>query len=151
MDFLSPSSLSMLLPLSLSLPFFSMLQSPEASISLITESLHLNGRLCIVRTKGRAASEEVLDRGMDWAQRLGWVELQVQASLPEQRQLKEGLHSNCWGTFRDWGKRTCVQQLHSSATYCWTLNCKRTNWPLVELWIGVVTLSRCWKTEFDWT
>lgn len=47
-------------------PFFSILQSPEASISLITESLHLNGRLCIVRTKGRAASEEVLDRGMDW-------------------------------------------------------------------------------------
>lgn len=62
------SSLSMLL--SLSLPFC-ILQSPEASISLITESLHLNGRLCIVRTKGRAASEEVLDRGMDWAQRLG--------------------------------------------------------------------------------
>lgn len=83
-----PSSLSMLLPLP---PFFSALQSPEASISLITESLHLNGRLCIVRTKGRAASEEVRDRGMDWAQRLGWVELQVQASLPERRQLKEGL------------------------------------------------------------
>ena len=71
MDFLSLSlsSLSMLLPLAL--PFFSILQSPEASISLITESLHLNGRLCIVRTKGRAVSEEVLDRGMDWAQRLG--------------------------------------------------------------------------------
>lgn len=62
MDFLSLFSLP---------PFFSILQSPEASISLITESLHLNGRLCIVRTKGRAASEEVLDRGMDWAQRLG--------------------------------------------------------------------------------
>lgn len=44
-------------------PSFSISQSPEASISLITESLHLNGRLCIVRTKGRAASEEVLDRG----------------------------------------------------------------------------------------
>lgn len=112
MDFLSLSSLSMLL----SLPFFSILQSPEASISLITESFHLNGRLCIVRTKGRAASEEVLDRGMDWAQRLGWVELQVQASLPEPRQLKEGLHSKCSGTFRDWEKRTCVLQLHSSAT-----------------------------------
>lgn len=50
---------------------FSILQSPEASISLITDSLHLNGRLCIVRTKRQAASEEVLDRGMDWAQRLG--------------------------------------------------------------------------------
>lgn len=49
----------------------SILQSPEASISLITECLHLNGRLCIVRTKERAASKEVLDRGMDWAQRLG--------------------------------------------------------------------------------
>lgn len=52
---------------SLSLFFFSIRQSPEASISLITESFHLNGRLCIVRTKGRAATEEVLDRGMDWA------------------------------------------------------------------------------------
>lgn len=56
----------------LSLPvFFPILRSPEASISLITELPHLNGRLCIVRTKGQAASEEVLDRGMDWAQRLG--------------------------------------------------------------------------------
>lgn len=80
MDFLSLSLLSFYIALSLSLPFSSILQSPEASISLITESLHLNGRLCIVRTKGRVASEEVLDRGMDWAQRLGWVELQVQAS-----------------------------------------------------------------------
>ena len=71
-DFILSLSLSLSLFLSLSLPlFFSILQSPEASISLITESLHLNGRLCIVRTKGRAASEEVLDRGMDWAQRLG--------------------------------------------------------------------------------
>lgn len=53
-------------------PSFSISQSPGASISLITESLHLNGRLCIVRTKGRAASEEVLDRG-EWigARRLG--------------------------------------------------------------------------------
>lgn len=69
MDGFSPSPLCM----ALSFPpfFFSMPQSPEASISLITESFHLNGRLCIVRTKGRAASEEVLDRGMDWAQRLG--------------------------------------------------------------------------------
>jgi len=71
MDFLSLSLLSFYIALSLSLPFSSILQSPEASISLITETLHLNGRLCIVRTKGRVASEEVLDRGMDWAQRLG--------------------------------------------------------------------------------
>lgn len=56
----------------LSLPvFFPILRSPEASISLITELPYLNGRLCIVRTKGQAASEEVLDKGMDWAQRLG--------------------------------------------------------------------------------
>lgn len=66
MDGFSLSLSSLSLP-----PFFSIPQSPEASISLITESLLLNGRLCIVRTKGRAASEEVLDRGMDWAQRLG--------------------------------------------------------------------------------
>lgn len=92
MDFLS-------LPFYVALaPFFSILQSPEASISLITESLHLNGRLCIVRTKGRAASEEVLDRGMDWAQLLGWVEVQVQASL---RQHKGGLHSNGIGIWED--------------------------------------------------
>lgn len=71
MDFLSLSLPSFYVPLFLSPSLFSILQSPEASISLITESLHLNGRLCIVRTKGRAASEEVLDRGMDWAQRLG--------------------------------------------------------------------------------
>lgn len=115
MDGFSLSFHSMLLSL---YPFFSILQSPEASISLITESLHLNGRLCIVRTKGWAASEEVLDRGMDWARRLGWVDLQVQASLPELRQLKEGLHSKCCGTFRDWVKKTLRQQLHFTATYC---------------------------------
>lgn len=65
MDFLS------LFLLSPCLFFFPILRSPEASISLITELPYLNGRLCIVRTKGQAASEEVLDRGMDWAQRLG--------------------------------------------------------------------------------
>lgn len=69
MDGFSLSFLFLCCALSPSL--FSVLQSPEASISLITESFHLNGRLCIVRTKGQAASEEVLDRGMDWAQRLG--------------------------------------------------------------------------------
>lgn len=119
MDFLS--SLSMLLSLSPP-PFFSILQSPEASISLITESLHLNSRLCIVRTKGRAASEEVLDRGMDWAQRLGWVELQVQASLPEQRKLKEGLHSNFCGTFRDWEDLCAAAALQCNLLL--NLNCK---------------------------
>lgn len=132
----------MLLSLSLFLSLFSILQSPEASISLITESLHFNGRLCIVRTKGRAASEEVLDRGMDWAQRLGWVELQVQASLPEQRQLKEGLHSNCCGTFRDWEK--CA----AAALQCnllLNLNCKAEHQefdggltdPLYCLWLAL--------------
>lgn len=91
----------------LSLPlFFSIRQSPEASISLITEPFHLNGRLCIVRTKGRAASEEVLDRGMDWARRLGWVVLQVQASLP-----KKGVHSEGWGTFHTWERQTYLLQL----------------------------------------
>lgn len=56
--------------------------------------------VCVLsEQRGRAASEEVLDRGMDWAQRLGWVEVQVQASLAEQRQIKEGLHSKPRGPF----------------------------------------------------
>lgn len=108
MDFLSLLFFYLAPSLTPTLSFFSSLQSPGASISLITEFLHLNGRLCIVRTKGRAASEEVLDRGMDWAQRLGWVEVQVQASWAEQRQIKKGLHSDCCGTAVgcDWEQRT---------------------------------------------
>lgn len=106
------SSLSFYVALSFP-SLFSISQSPGASVSLITETFHVNGRLCIVRTKGQAASEEVLDRGMNWAQRLGWVELQVQASLPGQR-----LHSNLWGSFRDWEQgNTRTQQLHFTATH----------------------------------
>lgn len=106
MDFLS------LFLLSPCLFFPPILRSPEASISLITELPYLNGRLCIVRTKGQAASEEVLDKGMDWAQRLGWVELQVQASLAPQRRHKKRLHFSSWRFFHDWEQRTVPSEAH---------------------------------------
>lgn len=148
MDFLSLSLPSFYVPLFLSPSLFSILQSPEASISLITESLHLNGRLCIVRTKGRAASEEVLDRGMDWAQRLGWVELQVQASFAgAENGSRSDSTPNCRGTFLHWEKGDFCAPAALQCDLLLRLNCKGENrgrresadWPLQFLldWVSL--------------
>lgn len=138
MDFLS---LSMLLSLPLSVPpFFFLFYKAQRLVFHWLQSPSIWMVVCVLsEQRGRAASEEVLDRRMDWAQRLGWVEVQVQASLAEPWQLREGLHSNCCGTFRDWEKWTCVPQLHSTATYCWTKIVRE----LREFYSGLTDLLYC--------